>query len=143
MARNAEVHIDGLREVRQAFNDLPKELKRELPRELKKVAEIVAGDAAGRVPSKSGTAADSIKARSTGDSASVVGGKNSVPYYSWLDFGTRDPRFGNPRSAGPWKGSGTGPAKGRFIYPAIADNYDRIVDATWDAVEDAQRKVGL
>ena len=140
MAR-AEIHVEGLKETAAAFRKVEK--LSTLSRELKKVADKVANDARAKVPSKSGTAAESIRSRSAAGTASVVGGKKSVPYYGWLDFGSRDPKYGNPRNIGPWTGSGRGPAKGRFIYPAIDENLDYIHDAAVKAVDNASREAGF
>lgn len=96
-------------------------LQKELKGELAKAAGIVANAAKGKVPSKSGRAAGSIRSGGTAKGAYVAGGKASVPYYGWLDFGTRSPISGRPLKVGPWAGSGKGPLKGRFLYPAIAE----------------------
>jgi hypothetical protein len=110
---------------------------------LKKAANIVADDAKSRVPVRSGAARGSLRATAGGNRAYVVGGKAKVPYYGWLDFGSRSPRTGNPRSVGPWAGSGTGPAKGRFIYAALDDRERQVVEAVSDAVNDALNRLDL
>lgn len=110
---------------------------------LKAAAGIVATDAKGRVPSVSGRAAGSIRPLVSGNKAYVAGGKNSVPYYGWLDFGTRNPRHGNPRSRGPWSGSGSGPKAGRFIYPAIKARRDDVVEAIGKGVDKIIKKEGF
>ena len=76
-------------------------------------------------------------------SAFVTGGKGSVPYYGWLDFGTRNPRHGNTRKEGPWRGSGTGPKKGRFIYPAIEAKQEEIAVQVELGVNEVIKRVGL
>jgi hypothetical protein len=70
----------------------------------------------------------------------VSGGKRSVPYYGWLDFGSRTPIRGRPRSVGPWKGTGAGPKKGRFLYPAIDRNADNIRRRAVAAFEKAKKQ---
>lgn len=142
MAR-VELQVEGLREVARALKGLDGDVRRELPRELKKVAVIVADDAQNRVPVDSGAARKSIRARATAQQAAVVGGKKTVPYYGWLDFGSRTPVKGQGRWQGPWQNSGRGPSRGRFIYPAIDANWRRIVKAAGDAVDNARRKAGF
>ena len=93
---------------------------------LKRGAEIVAVDARRRVPSRSGRARGSITTTVSGASAFVVGGRKTVRYYSWLDFGGRSPRYGQPRSVGPWAHAGKGPTDGRFLYPALAAKFDEV-----------------
>jgi len=120
------VRVDGLKELRRALNRVDPELTKQLRKDLLEVGKDVAADARGRVPSRSGKARGSIRAGASGNSAYVAGGKKTVPYYGWLDFGSRSARSGRPRSVGPWKGTGSGPKKGRFIYAAIDDNKKNI-----------------
>jgi len=138
-----EVQVEGLKELRKALKDVDPELQKGLRVELKKVAEIVAAAARERVPRRSGAAADSIRTGASGDKVLIVGGKAKVPYYAWLDFGTRNPVRGNARSVGPWAGSGAGPKRGRFIYAALDDKFDEVVQAVDDAVDEATKKAGL
>jgi len=137
------MEIPGLADLRRDLQGMPKDVKKALPREMEKVAEIVARDAARRVPSKTGNAINSIRAKGTSGGASIVAGGSEAPYFPWLDFGSREPRSGNSRAEGPWRGSGTGPKGGRFIYPAIDDNWAKVVDAAGEAVEEAARKAGF
>lgn len=110
---------------------------------LKRAANEVAQEAKGRVPSRTGRTASSIRATAGGNRAYVVGGRAAIPHYGWLDFGGRTPRLGNPRSVGPWAGSGTGPAKGRFIFPALDAKERQVVSLVEHAVSEALRKAGL
>lgn len=120
------VRVDGLKELRRALNQVDKELTKELAAAFKEIGEQVAVKARQDVPSRSGRARASIRAGTSGNKAFIAGGKKRVPYYGWLDFGTRNPQSGQPRSVGPWKRSGVGPKGGRFIYPAIDDSRDMI-----------------
>lgn len=119
------------------------ENRAELRDGLKRAADVVARDARSRVPSRTGRAASSIRATAGGNRAFVVEGKAAVPYAGWLDFGSRTPRVGNPRTVGPWTGSGKGPAKGRFIYPALDARERQVVSLVEHAVSEALRKAGL
>lgn len=138
MPNRAPITVEGLARLRRDLRELGDAEKLVEVREaLKQGAEVVAADARHRVPSKSGKTAASIRATAGGNKAYVKGGKKAVPYYGWLDFGSREPVLGNPRSIGPWAGSGTGPQNGRFIYPALADKGPevvRLVDHALDAV---------
>ena len=137
------VRVEGLREVDKALRDMGDGIDKEFRGEAKGIADVVARDARGEVPKDSGAAASSIKAGATAKGAYVSGGKKSVPYYGWLDFGSRSPLSGRPRSLGPWKGSGKGPAKGRFIYPALDRNRATIERRTLKAVKVARKRAGL
>lgn len=120
------VRVEGLKELRRSLNRIDPTLTKELRVELKAIGDDVAADARRAVPQRTGQARASIRSGVSGNNAYVAGGKKRVPYYGWLDFGTRTPRRGQPRSVGPWRRSGTGPKGGRFIYPAIDDNRSMI-----------------
>lgn len=138
-----EVKVEGLKELRKALKDVDPELQKQLRVELKKVAEIVATDARSKAAGFSRRAADTIRATSSGDKVLIRGGESKLAWYGWADFGSRTPVSGNPRSVGPWAGSGAGPARGRFIYAALDDKFDEVVQAVDDAVNEATRKAGL
>jgi hypothetical protein len=136
--------VEGLAETRRAMRQLhDSEGLAEVREGLREAARIVAEDAKGRVPSISGNAAGSIRPTVGGNRAYVNGGKASVPYYGWLDFGSRKPVTGNPRSSGPWAGSGTGPKDGRFIYPAIDARSKDIAEAVGKGLDKTIRKAGF
>lgn len=139
-----EIRVEGLRELRRALNQAGDiEDSTALRLGLKSAAEVVARDARGRVPSRTGRARDSIRATSGGNRAYVVGGKARVPYYGWLDFGSRRPVAGRSRHVGPWKGSGVGPQKGRFIYPALDSTESEVVRIIATSVDQALRALGF
>ena len=132
------VRVEGMRELRRALRTAQDtDALRELREGLRDAAAVVVRDAKGRVPSRSGRARDSIRATAGGNSAYVKIGKARVPYAAWLDFGSRTPNSGNPRSVGPWAGSGAGPRGGRFIYPAIEAKDREIADLVGEALERA------
>lgn len=138
----ARVEIPGLAALKRDLKDLEPDIKRILPQEFKQVAEAVVKDARARIPSRSGAAAAGIVAKGTSTGPSIVE-KRKPGYLRWLDFGSRNPVFGNPRKVGPWHGSGTGPKSGRFVYPAIAAAQPWIMKAATDAVDQAARKAGF
>ncbi len=129
------VRIEGLADLRRGLRKIDPELAKEFRNEILPIAQKVANDARSRVPSRSGRAAASVRGGVSGNNAYVQGGKKAVPYFGWLDFGSRSPKRGNPRSVGPWAGSGTGPRRGRFIYPAIDDNRSAIEKQAADAID--------
>lgn len=138
------VYITGLKEVQKALKEIGDlDSQKEIKAGLKSGVEIIAGDARGRVPSRTGAAAAAITSGTSGAKAYVQGGKKSVRYYGWLDFGSRSPRYGNTRQEGPWRGSGAGPAKGRFLYPAIDAKSDEMLDRLDKSVGAVIKRVGL
>jgi hypothetical protein len=89
------VKIEGLSE----FNAQLKAMDRNLPKAVRiafnKAADVVVADARPRIPTLTGAARGSVKARSTRTAARVVGGGSRAPYYPWLDFGGRVGRGGS------------------------------------------------
>jgi hypothetical protein len=144
MAGKPEIRVEGLAELRRDFRRVEDmESLAELRVGLKAAAEVVAQEAKGRASGFSQRAADTIRATSGGNRAYVVGGRAKLPWYGWADFGSRTPVSGNSREVGPWAGSGKGPAKGRFIYPAIDAKERLVVEAVEQAVSAALRKRDL
>lgn len=138
------VSVTGLKEVKAALKEIGDiDAAKEVRKAMKDGAEMIAANARTRVPSRSGKAAGAIRASASGNKAYVIGGKGSVPYYGWLDFGSRTPRKGNTRKEGPWRGSGTGPKKGRFIYPAIDAKDEELVAHLEEAIGAVIKRVGL
>lgn len=137
--------VSGLKEVSSSlrkFGDI--EGIQELQAGLLGAAQVVAEEAKRRVPVRTGTARDAIRATSYGTKAYINGGKNSVPYYGWLDFGSREPVYGRPRSVGPWsKPAPAGPMNGRFIYPALDATKDEVLDIVEAAVWAVARREQL
>lgn len=143
MPLNAGVEVEGLREFLRGLKKLDPELDKAIKTELKGVAEEVASDARQLAPSKSGRARGSIRSGADARGPYLAGGKKSVPYFGWLDFGARTPVAGNPRSYGPWFRSGAGPKDGRFIYPAIRRNKQTIQEGGEQALANALDASGL
>ena len=128
-----QVDTIAMRSLQKALKAADPDLQKQLRRELKGAAEMVASTARGKVPSDTGRAARGIKSGATTKGAYVVSGRG-VPYGAWLDFGSRNPRSGRSRSVGPWAGSGSGPKGGRFVYPALDERFDEVLDSVRKAV---------
>lgn len=151
----AEIHATGLRELRAAIRRVDKSLLPELREELKDAVNIVSRDVAASVPKKTGRAAASVRATSSGNTIFLKAGGARVPYFGWLDFGGRLPDKSVPGRNAMDGGSLMHPVKrvkganrpklrdGRYIYPAIRRNTPQLVDAAGDAVEKAARKAGF
>lgn len=143
MAKNdptLSVDVANLKALHKALKQADPELQKQLRRDLKKAADIVANEAKTRVPSRTGRAAASIRTGSNTKGAYIAGGgTNAVKYYGWLDFGSRTPK----KQRGPWRGSGSGPHGGRFIYPALADRRDEVMGVVEDAVAKSIKEAGF
>lgn len=118
----AYVHVEGLDELKRALRRIENVDQLDAIRRIfRQGADQVRDEAQLRANVFSFRVSDSITSgASVGRLAAWVKlGKRTVPFAGWADFGSRRPRRGNPRSRGPWSGSGPGPKEGRFVYPAI------------------------
>lgn len=116
-----------------------KKLDADLPKALRvafnEAADVVVKDARQTIPTKSGKAKASVKARSTQTASRVVGGGNRAPWYPWLDFGGR---VGKRKSIKrPFI------KHGRYIYNAYFDNQPRYAELLEKALLDAARSAGV
>ncbi len=137
-------YVVGLAELRRDLRQLgDTEGLAEVRDALRSAARLVADDARRRIPVKTGLARDSVRPTVSGNRAFVRGGRTTVPYYGWLDFGSRRPRSGQPRSVGPWALTGRGPDRGRFIYAAIDDRIDDVVRLVGNSLDAFARRKGL
>jgi hypothetical protein len=107
------IKIDGLaqfsRNLRKLNGDLPKALRLAL----NEATDLVVNEAERRIPSRTGRARKSIKAKSTRTQSRIAGGSNRVPYFGWLDFGGRRGRES--------KVSRVYRKEGRYLYAAYFD----------------------
>lgn len=139
------VGVEGLAELRRALGQiggLP--LQKKLRARFLAVGEEIVADARQYVPvstkdKKAGHVRDSLRAGVSGNNAYVQGGKASVPYYGWLEYGGvlkpvggRHNTIKRPRIKG-----------GRYLYPAIGRKRERINEAAAQALEDTGRELGL
>jgi len=90
-----EVKVDGLNELTKGLKAIDKDLPKAVRLALNVASESVAKPARGRVPTRSGKAAGSIKAASTRKKSRVRAGGRRAVYYAWLDFGGSVGRSGS------------------------------------------------
>lgn len=126
------VAVEGLAELRRALKTVDAELPKELRRSFLAVGTRIADDARRTVPVRSGRAARSVKAGVSGNTAYVQGGRKTVPYYGWLDFGGQLP---SKRSGKRARAVRPRIKEGRYLYPAIRRNRDRTIKETAEALE--------
>ena len=139
----SRIEVPGLKDLQRDLKELPKDTQKAFVQEMNAVANIVVAAARNRVPSITGNAAAGIQAAGTVARGAAVKESRSPAYLRWLDFGSRDPRSGNSRAEGPWRGSGVGPTGGRFLYPAIEDKWNEVQEAADQAVKRAAEKAGF
>ena len=129
------IAIDGLSQFVRNLKALDREVPKALRLAFNAAADVVVQDARASVPSRSGKARGSVKARSTQTASRVVGGGNRAPYYPWLDFGGR---VGKGKSVHrPFL------KYGRYIYNSWYDNQPKYVKLLEEALLDAASSAGI
>jgi hypothetical protein len=88
-----------------------------------------------QVPSRSGAARGSMKARSTQREARISAGGGRAPYYPWLDFGGHVGRAGGVSR--PFY------REGRYIYPTLRKRHPEILEAMAAAMAGVVHDAGL
>lgn len=129
------IAIDGLNQFVRNLKAMDREVPKALRLAFNAAADVVVQDARPKVPSRSGKARGSVRARSTQTASRVVGGGSRAPYYPWLDFGGRVGRRGSIDR--PFL------KYGRYIYAAWYANQPRYVKLLEDALLDAARSAGI
>jgi hypothetical protein len=139
VASSDAVRVEGLKELRRALGRIDKSLQKSLRGRLKNVGDKVAALARSKMPSLSGKARSSVKAGVSGNNAYVQGGRASVRYYGWLDYG------GTLKPTGRRRGTQHRPVvrKGRYLYPAIDEMRRDIERGAVEAFEETKRELGL
>jgi len=131
------IRIDGLAEFSRNLRKLDSDLPKALRVALNDAANVVVDYARPRVPSRSGRAQRSIRARSTRTAARVTSGGARAPYFPWLDFGGRVGRHKSVRRAFL--------KEGRYLYAAYfakrsSGEFQRVMTA---ALLDVVRQAGI
>lgn len=130
------IKVTGLAELTRALKKVDSDLPKAMRLANNEAANVVVrGALALNVPSRSGKAAKSIKAKSTRTEGRVQGGGNQAPYYPWLDFGGR---VGRRHSV-----VREFIKEGRFIYPAYKQNKEQVRDAYEMALRNLCISAGL
>lgn len=145
------LHVTGLKELRAALKQIEPDLLPVMRDKLKAAGEVIAADARHQVPVgregqrkkgralRPGAARDSIRITAGGNSVYLIGGRASVPYFGWLDFGgklgPKGKRY-NTQLRRVIKG-------GRYLYPAIARHSQDLANAVGKAFDEVATKAGL
>jgi hypothetical protein len=129
------IEVRGVKELQRALKAVDAELPKEMRAEFKRIADIVVGAVQQRMPWKSGSAVQSVKARGTQKGAAIAAGGDKAPYYPWLDFGGSVGRGHVPGQA--WSGAikRQAPTGGRYLYPALAEKRGDVINAVDEALK--------
>jgi hypothetical protein len=129
------IRVQGLSEFSRNLRRLDSDLPKALRIAFNQVADIVVADARTGIPTRTGKAKASVRARSTRTAARIVSGGRRAPYFPWLDFGGRVGRNRSVRR--PFL------SDGRYVYRAFYDNVDRLPDLLESALLDVVRQAGI
>jgi hypothetical protein len=107
-----KIQVGGLAALSRGLKAIDSEAPKELRLRLNAAANILVDAARPKIPSVTGAARRSLKARSTRTSARVAAGGDKARYYPWLDFGGEGRIAGRPSKREFLK-------EGRYIYPTL------------------------
>jgi hypothetical protein len=133
---DSKVQVGGLAALNRGLRAIDKEAPKRLRLAFNDTANLLVDKARPTVPSKSGAARASMKARSTRTSARVsVGGKRAA-YFPWLDFGGEGRVAGRPAAREFL-------AEGRYIYPTLRRIRPDIERSLQEGIEAVVAAAGL
>jgi HK97 gp10 family phage protein len=129
------IEITGLKEFQQSLRKMDSDLPKQLRLALNQASDLVIDRARPMIPTRSGAARASLKARSSQRAVRIAAGGRKAPYYPWLDFGGK---VGRAKSVHRQFYS-----EGRYIYPALRKNREEIIGVMSTALADLARNAGL
>ena len=132
----AKIQVAGLRDFQRQLKAMDAGLPKQLRLALNEAAKVVVDHATARMPSRTGRAKASLKARSTQRTARVALGGNRAPYAPWLDFGGEGRRKGRP-AARPFIKAG------RYVYPALDVKRGEVTEIMSEALTQLARDAGF
>lgn len=115
------IRIDGLKEFQRALKDMDRDLPKQMRVVFNDAMGLVIDWATPRVPTRTGRARASVKAKSGQREARIGIGGRRAPYMPWLDFGGEGRRPGRP-AARPFI------RKGRYLYAGLDAKHDQVTE---------------
>lgn len=132
----AKIEVKGLREFQRALKDMDAGLPKQLRLALNEASGVIIDYARPRFPRRSGTAAASLKARSSQREARVALGGRRAAYAPWLDFGGQGRIKGRPPKRDFIK-------SGRYVYKGLEVKRAEVTEIMSNALTDLARGAGL
>lgn len=131
-----KIQITGLREFQRALKQMDADLPKQLRVALNEASGLVIDYAQPRMPSVTGRARASLKARSSQRAARVGMGGRRAPYAPWLDFGGEGRKKGRPAPR-------TFIKEGRYVYAGLRVKRDEITQVMAAALTQLATGAGL
>lgn len=107
-----KIEVGGLAELNRGLRALDKDAPKQLRLAFNEAAELLVDKTRPTIPTRTGAARASMKARSTRTSARVAVGGKRAGYFPWLDFGGEGRVKGRPAHRPFLK-------EGRYVYPTL------------------------
>lgn len=130
------ITVTGLREFQRALKDLDAGLPKMMRIVLNDASGVVIDWARPRMPSRSGRARASLKARSSQRESRVAIGGNRAAWVPWLDFGGEGRRPGRP-AARPFL------RDGRYLYQALKVRRAEVTEIMSAGLTELAKDAGL
>jgi hypothetical protein len=131
----APIRIEGLAQFSRALRKLDADAPKGLRLAFNEAADVVIARVRPKVPTLSGRARRSVKAKSTRTQARVAVGGPSAPYFPWLDFGGRVGR--RKRTVRPFI------KEGRYLFPGLSESHREVQAVLERALSGVVRSSGL
>lgn len=142
---NGEYSAQDLYHIRRFLKEVGPEAEKAARKELRAIAIPLRTEIRAQVPKKTGRAAKSVTSGTLGLNPFIAFprpkrqglARTYVPYYPWLDFGGT--LKATPKR--PWSIHRPFIAEGRYVYPTIERNRDKIAGQIREAVQAALKRV--
>ncbi len=133
---DAKVEIGGLAALNRGLRAVGAEAPKRLRLAFNDSANLLVDEVRPTIPSVTGAARASLKARSTRTSARVAVGGKRAAYFPWLDFGGQGRVAGRPAERPFLK-------EGRYVYPGLRRIRPDIEQSLQDGIEQVVAAAGL
>ncbi len=131
-----KIQVTGLREFQRALKSMDTGLPKMLRLVLNDATGVVIDWARPRIPTKTGRARASLKARSSQRAARVAIGGNRAAWVPWLDFGGEGRVKGRP-AARPFI------KDGRYVYQGLKVKRNEVTEIMSAGLTQLAREAGL
>jgi hypothetical protein len=130
------IKTSGIKEFQKALREMNADLPKTLRLIFNEAGELIVDYDRSHMPSRSGRARGSVKARSTQRAGQVSIGGARAAYVPWLDFGGEGRRRGRP-AARPFI------RQGRYTYVGLKVHHEDITKIMERGLTDLARAAGL
>lgn len=129
------IEVEGLADLQRSLRAVGPAAAKGLRLALNDVAEFLIGRVRPEIPSRSGAARRSLKARSSQKAVRIAVGGRRAPYYPWLDFGGKvGPGDSVVRRYEP---------DGRYLYPGLKKYRPEFMGIMGKRLAEVARDAGL